>query len=133
MIVDDEPDILESFKTILENENYDVIRAGNGKECLKKLERGCKGVIIMDVMMPEMSGFDTIREIVTGMGIKDARNIGIMEPYVHDYLEKPISVKELIRSVEKCNVYLDAKNKKRDYFFSFLSSDFFLSSSFFTL
>ena len=33
MIVDDEPDILEAFKTILENENYDVITAGNGKDC----------------------------------------------------------------------------------------------------
>jgi len=125
MIVDDEPDILEAFKTILENENYDVITAGSGKSCLKELERGFQGVIIMDVMMPEMNGFDTIREIVnqgyinnvaieiiTGMGIKEAKHIGIMEPYVHDYLEKPISVKELVRSVEKCNVYLDAKNKK---------------------
>lgn len=125
MIVDDEPDILEAFKTILENENYDVITARNGKDCLRELERGFQGVIIMDVMMPEMSGFDTIREIVNqgyinnvaieiviGMGIKEAQHIGIMEPYVHDYLEKPVSVKKLIRSVEKCNVYLDAKNKK---------------------
>lgn len=125
MIVDDEPDILESFKIVLEKENYDVITAPNGFECLKKLEQGFQGIILMDVMMPEMSGFDTIKKIVekgyikdvaidiiTGMGIKDAKSIGIMDPYVHEYLEKPISVNQLVHSVEKCGIYLDAKNKK---------------------
>jgi len=124
MIVDDEPDILKSFKLVLEKENYEVITVSSGKECLRKLERGFQGVILMDIMMPEMSGFDTIRaivdqgyisnvaiEIVTGMGIKDAKNMGIMEPYVHDYLAKPVNINHLINSVEKCNAYLEAKSK----------------------
>ena len=123
MIVDDEPDILESLKLVLEKENYDVITVESGLKCLKKLEEGVEAVILMDIMMPERNGFDTIKEIVnrgyiknvaidivTGIGIKNAKNMGVMEPYIHDYLSKPVDIKEMIRSVEKCNIYLDAKN-----------------------
>jgi len=125
MIVDDEPDILDSLKLVLERENYDVITVESGLQCLEKLEDGFEGVILMDIMMPGMNGFDTIKEIVnrgyiknvaieivTGMGIKDAKNMGVMEPYIHDYLSKPVDIKELIHSVEKCNIYLDAKSRK---------------------
>jgi len=124
MIVDDEPDILESLKLVLEKENYDVITVESGMDCLKKLEQGFKGVILMDLMMPGMNGFDTIKaivnngyindvaiEIVSGMGLKDSLTLGIMEPYIHDYIEKPVDIKKLIHSVEKCNIYLDAKHK----------------------
>lgn len=124
MIVDDEPDVLESLKTVLENEKYHVVLAENGERCLELLESGFKGVILMDIMMPGMDGFDTIKEIVsrgyisnvvievvTGMAIKDAKSMGVMEPYVHDYISKPIDIGQLIHSVEKCNLFLSAKEK----------------------
>jgi CheY-like chemotaxis protein len=125
MIVDDEPDVLESLRTVLEKANYEVVTVESGEDCLKKLEQGFKGIILMDIMMPGMNGFDTIKEIVnrgyindvaidivTGMGIKDAQSLGVMEPYIHDYLEKPVDIKVLINSVEKCNMFLDAKKRK---------------------
>ena len=78
----------------------------------------------MDILMPGMDGFDTIKEIVrrgyindvaieivTGISDKDVQRLGVMEPYIHDYISKPIDIKQLIHSVEKCNLFLSAKEK----------------------
>ena len=123
MIVDDEPDILESLKMVLEYESYDVITVDNGAECLKEIEKGFKGVVLMDLMMPEMSGWDTIKEIVsrgliknvainiiTGKGTKNHNVMSELGSYIYDYMSKPLDVRELIKSVEKCNRFLDARN-----------------------
>lgn len=129
MIVDDEPDVLTSLKTILEHNEFDVTTVDNGKDCLKELENGFKGIILMDIMMPGMTGWDTIREIVskgyikdvaievvTGMGIKDHQRMGVLEPYIYDYLAKPINIEELISSIIRCNSYLYAKNNSNEKF-----------------
>ena len=118
MIVDDEPDVLFSLKTILEKQNYDVITVSNGKDCLKEIEKGFKGIILMDLMMPNMDGWDTINEIVknghiddvaitiiTGNGSKDFQKISKLGSYVVDYLAKPLDINKLISSVERCNRY----------------------------
>ena len=123
MIVDDEPDILISLKTVLEREDYDVICVTNGEECLKELEKGFKGVILMDLMMPIMDGWETIQEIVnrdlqddvaiaiiTGKGTKNYQKMGLLGSYVHDYLAKPLDIKQLITSVERCRRYFGSKN-----------------------
>jgi DNA-binding response OmpR family regulator len=118
MIVDDEPDVLFSLRTILEKQNYDVITVSNGMDCLKEIEKGFKGIILMDIMMPNMDGWDTINEIVknghidsvaiaiiTGNGSKDFQKISKLGPYVVDYLAKPLDINKLISSVERCNRY----------------------------
>jgi DNA-binding response OmpR family regulator len=123
MVVDDESDILFSLKTIFEKHNYDVVTVSNGLECLKEIEKGFKGIILMDLMMPVMDGWDTISEIVkkgyidnvaiaiiTGKGTKDFQKISILGSYVIDYLAKPLDVNKLISSVEKCNKYFSSKN-----------------------
>ncbi|MCK4902787.1 MAG: response regulator [Thermoplasmatales archaeon] len=124
MVVDDEPDVLDSLKSILEHENYEVITVKSGSECLKKLEDGFEGIIFMDILMPEMDGWDTIKEIVdrgyirnvainivSGIGYKEHQQMGILEPYIYDFLSKPVEIRELIKSVEKSNIFLQAKNK----------------------
>jgi DNA-binding response OmpR family regulator len=123
MIVDDEPDVLISLRTVLEKQDYDVITVTNGKECLKEIEKGFKGVILMDIMMPDMNGWETIGEIVkrgyvkdvaisiiTGKGTKDIQKIDILGSYIYDYLSKPLDVYQLISSVEKCNKNFYTKN-----------------------
>ena len=123
MIVDDEPDILISLKTVLEHQNYEVITVDNGFECLKKIEQGFKGVILMDLMMPNMDGWDTIHEmvhsgliknvainIITGKGTKNYQKLDALGSYIYDYLPKPIDINELIRSIEKCYRFFSAKN-----------------------
>lgn len=118
MIVDDEPDILTSLKTILERNNYDVIKVNNGVECVKEIEKGFKGLILLDLMMPEMDGWETINEIVkkglmknvaisiiTGKGTKDFQHMSSLGSYILDYMVKPLDIKQLISSIEKCSEY----------------------------
>lgn len=124
MVVDDEPDVLDSLKSILEHENYEVITVESGTECLKELEDGFEGIIFMDILMPEMDGWDTIKaivergyiknvaiNIVSGIGAKEHQQMGVLEPYIYDFLSKPVEIRELIKSVEKSNIFLQAKNK----------------------
>jgi len=122
MIVDDEPDVLFALRTIFERKNFDVITVKNGFECLNELEKGFKGVILMDIMMPDMDGWDTIKtivqrglmkgvaiEIITGKGTKDHEKMAGLESYIRDYLAKPLDTKQLLASVDECNRYLDGK------------------------
>lgn len=124
MIVDDEQDVLFSLKTIFENQNFDVITVTSGKECINEIEKGFKGIVLMDLMMPEMDGWTTIYEIVkrglnkkvaisviTGKGTKDYQKMNILGSYIFDYLVKPLDINQLISSVEKCNKYFYSRNK----------------------
>jgi len=124
MIVDDEPDVLFSLKTIFEEQDFDVITVSNGKECLREIENGFKGIILMDLMMPEMDGWTAIHEIVkrgydknvaisiiTGKGTKDFQKMSLLGSYIFDYLVKPLDIDELINSVERCFKYFNSRNK----------------------
>ncbi|MCX6667820.1 MAG: response regulator [Euryarchaeota archaeon] len=123
MVVDDETDILASIRALFEKQNYEVTTVESGEECIQELEKGFKGVILMDIMMSNMDGWDTIKKIVnrgliknvainiiTGKGTKDHQKLGQLGSYVYDYLTKPIDINQLIDSVKKCGIYLAARN-----------------------
>lgn len=123
MVVDDETDILASIRALFEKQNYEVTTVDSGEGCIQELEKGFKGVILMDIMMPNMDGWDTIEKIVnrgliknvviniiTGKGTKDHQKLGQLGSYVYDYLTKPIDINQLIDSVKKCDIYLNARN-----------------------
>jgi CheY-like chemotaxis protein len=108
MIVDDNEYIRASVEVICAEEQLSLVNAASGPECLQLLESGFRGVILMDIMMPGMDGWQTIREIVsrgyypgnvivmlTGMGEPDARMDGLQE-YVTDYLTKPFGPEQLV-------------------------------------
>ena len=112
MVVDDDPDILITIRNIFEREGYEVLTVDSGVDCIQELERGFKGVILMDIMMPFMDGWDTIREmvekgltkgimisIVTAKGTPDHEKMKGLESYVRDYIAKPFNVKELVSNV----------------------------------
>ena len=114
MIVDDDPDILIAIRKIFEIEGYEVYTVDSGMDCIKELERGFKGIILMDIMMPFMDGLDTIKEImkkgleknviisiITAKGCPDKDKIKGLDPYIIDYITKPIEVKELVCNVKK--------------------------------
>lgn len=122
MIVDDEPDVLVSLKTVFEHQDYDVITVTSGDECLKEIEKGFKGIVLMDLMMPVMDGWDTINEIVnrgllknveiaiiTGKGTKDFQKMSLLGSYVFDYLTKPLDIDNLISIVEKYSRYFHSR------------------------
>ena len=123
MIVDDEPDILMSLRIFFENNNYDVVTVKNGFDCIKELKKGFKGIVLMDIMMPKMDGWTTIKkiiekglikniaiQIITGKGTEDHDKINGLEPYIHDYLAKPFISDELILNVD--NLYYKLFNNK---------------------
>ena len=123
MIVDDEPDILISLKTVFEKNNYDVITVTNGIECINEIESGFQGIVLMDLMMPNMDGWDTINQIVkkgliknveiaiiTGKGTKDNQKMETIGSYVFDYMTKPLDIDKLISSVERSNRYFCSRN-----------------------
>jgi len=113
MVVDDDPDILICMRTIFEKEGFEVLTVDSGKDCIKELERGFKGVIILDVMMPFMDGWDTLAEIkkrnlldgiiisiLTARGTPDHEKMKGLEPYIYDYMTKPFDPKELLKNVK---------------------------------
>jgi len=63
LLVDDEADFVEVLKVRLENSNYEVIVAYDGEEGLEKAEREEPDLIILDIMLPKISGFDVCRKL----------------------------------------------------------------------
>lgn len=111
MLVDDENLIRESVELFFQSEGVAILTVASGDECLDCLKNGFRGIILMDVMMPEMSGWDTIRKIVendlyegniivmlTALDAPDCKMDGIQE-YVTDYLTKPFNPDELMETL----------------------------------
>lgn len=59
LVVDDDPDIVDVIGMILENQGYEVLKASNGAEALRRLRGSPKpGLVLLDLMMPVMSGWE---------------------------------------------------------------------------
>jgi len=63
MVVDDEPNVIFVVKKMLEREGYEVIGANSGEECLELLNLEKPDLILLDIMMPWLSGWDVLEEI----------------------------------------------------------------------
>jgi two-component system alkaline phosphatase synthesis response regulator PhoP len=112
LLVDDEPDILEFLGYNLAKEGYVIFKAGNGKEALKIASEAKPHLIILDVMMPEMDGIETCREMkqipslsksiiafLTARG-EDYSQIAGFDAGADDYISKPIKPRVFISRVK---------------------------------
>ncbi len=63
LIVDDEPNILFILRHLLTREGYEVVSANTGRECLEKVVREKPDLVILDIMMPDMDGWEVCRKI----------------------------------------------------------------------
>lgn len=112
LVVDDEEDIREALSEILEDEGHDVFEAENGAEVMAMAVSARIDLILLDMAMPEMNGFDVMNQlnqdvqtasipviVVTGLGRPDhldgARRLGTI-----DYINKPWADDEVQMRVE---------------------------------
>lgn len=112
LLVDDEPDIVEFLSYNLKKEGYTVFAASNGKDAINIAKKEHPHLIILDVMMPDMDGIETCREIRDIKEIKDvliafltARSedytqIAGFEVGADDYITKPIKPRVFISRVK---------------------------------
>jgi phosphate regulon transcriptional regulator PhoB len=112
LVVDDEENIVELVKFNLENEGYQVITAYDGEEALKKVEEVHPNLIILDLMLPKLDGFDVCRQIrkdsklskipiimLSAKGEEIDKILGL-ELGADDYVTKPFSPRELLARVK---------------------------------
>ncbi|MCY6356754.1 response regulator transcription factor [Clostridium sp. ZS2-4] len=112
LIVDDEEHIQELIKFNLENSGYKVLCANDGLEALKIAKMELPQLILLDVMLPGMDGYDVCKEIrrhnvisntpiimITAKGEELDKILGL-ELGADDYLTKPFSVRELVARVK---------------------------------
>lgn len=65
MVIDDEPDIVRLVKISLEMANFEVVEAFSGKEALEKLKTTVPDLFLLDIMMPEMNGYEVCQKLKT--------------------------------------------------------------------
>ncbi len=110
LVVDDELDIVEAVKAILEEEQYRVITCPNGKEALKCLKESTPDLAIVDIMMPVMNGYETIKAIRQQDSLAKlpilimsaiTPSVKAKEYTWEGFLKKPFSLKELLDKVHR--------------------------------
>ena len=104
-IVDDEPAILNSLSSILEDEGYQVVVATNGVEGLKVVRSDSPDLVMLDIWMPEMDGLETLKRLRSqfpGILVVMMSGHGSIETAVkatklgaYDYLEKPLDLEKV--------------------------------------
>lgn len=112
LIVDDEPDILDFMRYNLEKEGYQTETAENGKVALKKARSFKPHVVLLDIMMPELDGIETCRELRADDEFKntiiafltarseDYSQIAGFDVGADDYITKPIKPRVLISRIK---------------------------------
>jgi two-component system KDP operon response regulator KdpE len=109
LVVDDEPRMIQFIRMNLELEGYRVIQASNGLEALDKVRDELPDLVIMDVMMPDLDGFETLRilretsDVPVIMLTVKAEEDDIVRGLrlgADDYVTKPFSPRELSSRVE---------------------------------
>jgi len=116
LLVDDDKDFLEGTRIILEENNFEVATATDGRQCLDKLNSFKPDLLILDIMMPEKSGFDVCKEIKSSVEYNKIPVIMLtalkkklgqtsysvaqgLELEAEDYIDKPVDPKELVSRI----------------------------------
>ena len=117
LAVDDDPDIIDALAVILETKGYEVVAAQNGAEGLARMRSGRPDLIILDLLMPKMDGFEFRKEMerhefrgIPILILTSLREEAVRRRYeldtgsvleADDYIEKPIIPDILLRKVDR--------------------------------
>ena len=124
MIVDDDLDVLQTVRQILEKNGYKVYSFDNGFDCFKTLDKGVKpSLIILDIMMPLISGWQIHKKLgenpnwrkipvvfLTGRSTETA--IDMCKRYGVNHIKKPFNVKDLKERID--NILLDRQKYSKE-------------------
>ena len=126
LVVDDEPEAVELVEFNLKQSGYAVTTAGNGADALKKARSQSPDLIVLDVMLPEMDGFEICKTLrldpatarvpvlmLTAKAAEIDRVLGL-ELGADDYLTKPFSPRELLLRIKKILARGSTEEKPKD-------------------
>ncbi len=112
LVVDDERDTLDLIDLTLSSAGYEVHLANNGAESLEKIRQDRFDVILLDIMMPDMTGFDVLRTLsqernelppvifLTAKSLPEDREMGL-QLGAKDFLIKPVTRGTLLDSIKR--------------------------------
>lgn len=111
LVVDDDDDVRDALREVLEERRYMVLTARNGHDALKALSVVRVALVLLDLSMPEMNGWEFLERkaadpkiasvpvvVVTAMA---AAVVGPVEPRVAEVLRKPLGARTLLESVQR--------------------------------
>jgi PAS domain S-box-containing protein len=121
LVVDDVEMIRKSLSGLLEHAGYEVVTAGSGTECLQIMSSQHFDLVILDIVMPNMSGIDVLQRIkkkykdteiivITGFADKE-KAITTFRLGAYDFIEKPFESVEILNTIANC---LDQLALKRE-------------------
>ena len=124
LCIEDEPDMVDLLRLILSRAGYEVVGANEGNEGLELAEQQDFDLVLLDLMMPKMDGWEVYQRlrahektreipviIVTAKAQKIDRVLGLYIVGVDDYIVKPFSPKDLLARVEKVLAAAEERRK----------------------
>ena len=114
LCIEDEPEMIDLIRLILGRRGFEVVGAGGGKEGLEKVRQELPDLVLLDLMMPDMDGWEVYQQMKADEKTKDIpvivvtakaqsidKVLGLHIAKVDDYIAKPFSPQELLSSVDK--------------------------------
>jgi len=113
LVVDDKRYMVDVLRIIRENEGYEIVCGYSGKECMEKLEGEKPDLILLDLMVPEMNGWETVDCIRSNESTKDTPVVMITVKEripseeelrvkgIRGYITKPFEREDLIKRLKK--------------------------------
>jgi DNA-binding response OmpR family regulator len=112
--IEDEQEMIDLVRLILSRKNFEVLGASGGRAGLDLVKRVLPDIILLDLMMPDMDGWDVYQQlkaeettrpipviVITAKAQSIDKVLGLQIAKVDDYISKPFSPKDLVESLEK--------------------------------
>lgn len=113
LVVDDDPYILMSLEFLMKKNGYDVMVARNGTEALDLVEKKLPDLVLLDIMMPDVDGYEICKHIKSSKKLKEAKvvfmsakskEVDIRKGYdlgASLYITKPFSTREMMKQINE--------------------------------
>ena len=114
LCIEDEPEMIDLIRLILGRRGFEVVGASGGEEGLEKMRQDPPDLVLLDLMMPDLDGWEVYQQmkadektksipviVVTAKAQSIDKVLGLHIAKVDDYIAKPFSPQELLNSVER--------------------------------